>query len=215
MHSIGRITVMHKLMTNPHHSSDKERMDDMTILLFAGYDTTACTLSWAFLDLAKYPEEQDKLRNILNKLDPDERAVCRDLRYFLNESMRLNSVVPGGFCQTTRDFYVKSDKSGEEFFIPSGSTLQMNHYYMSRDEIYFPDPLTFNPSRWRTKQSSALVPFSLGRRSCIGQSLASAELHNVLAHMIVHYKFKVINEGVWKNLTTWRPQNMQLDIQCV
>ena len=139
-------TVIHKLMTNPHYSSDKERMDDMTILLFAGYDTTACTLSWAFLDLAKYPEEQDKLRNILNKLDPDERAVCRDLRYFLNESMRLNPVVPGGFRQTTRDFYVKSDKTGEEFFIPSGSTLQMNHYYMSRDEIYFPDPLTFNHS---------------------------------------------------------------------
>jgi cytochrome P450 len=60
----------------------------------------------------------------------------------------------------------------------------MTAYLMHRDEEIFPDPATFDPSRWLDgppevikMREKSLVPFSRGRRMCIGQTLAMCEIY--------------------------------------
>ncbi len=52
----------------------------------------------------------------------------------------------------------------------------------------FPDPKTFDPSRWTVglpeeirARERALVPFSKGSRNCVGQNLAMGEIYCTLA----------------------------------
>ena len=41
-----------------------------------------------------------------------------------------------------------------------------------------------------------MTPFSLGRRNCVGQSLAMIELHCFIARLCTDYDFSVVEEGV-------------------
>ena len=44
------------------YPSDKERIADITIFMFAGHDTTAYQLSWIIIELARNPDCVSKLR---------------------------------------------------------------------------------------------------------------------------------------------------------
>lgn len=82
---------------------DKKVMRDQIIsLLLAGRDTTACTLSWLFLELSRHPQVVQKLRaEIHEQIGTDGRKPTyqevKDMRYLtwvINETLRLYPVVP-------------------------------------------------------------------------------------------------------------------------
>ena len=59
--------------TSPSFSpypSDKERIADITIFMFAGHDTTAYQVSWIIIELARHPECVKKLRVELDAIFP-------------------------------------------------------------------------------------------------------------------------------------------------
>lgn len=65
----------------------------------------------------------------------------------------------------------------------------MSSYFIHLNAEIFPSPHTYDPSRWLTANADStlepfLVPFSRGRRTCIGVNLAYAELYTVLGTML-------------------------------
>ena len=75
------------------------------------------------------------------------------------------------------------------------------------------NPNVFDPSRWDNPSDDALkafMPFSLGRKNCIGQSLAKAEIETVLASLFVDYQFSVDSEGTAEFTFAYHPVGARL-----
>lgn len=61
-------------------------------------------------------------------------------------------------------------------------------YSIGRDAVSFPNPNTFQPSRWLRDSSGNLhcvhrpnMPYAMGIRSCVGQKLANSMMHTLLS----------------------------------
>jgi cytochrome P450 len=68
---------------------------------------------------------------------------------------------------------------------------------MHRDPDYFENPDEFLPSRWDNATPAMLKayqPFSIGRRNCMGMSLAQLETQTVVVKLIKDYEFHLQDE---------------------
>src|SRR5271170_3517470 len=73
----------------------------------------------------------------------------------------------------------------------------MQCYSIHRDPIIFPNPESFDPSRWIPKEkvteamNEAFMPFSKGTRACLGINLAYMELKVTVATLIKSFSVRV------------------------
>lgn len=112
------------------------------------------------------------------------------LKDVLREGMRLRPATPGiGIRTVGRDFYMQ-DKS---IVIPKGSQVVMPSLILTRFDVE--DAESFRPSRWRDHPAKSFLLFSTGRRNCVGQSLALAEITWVLSRLCAKFEFDVVKEG--------------------
>lgn len=111
---------------------------DARLLIVAGSDTTATTLTYCFYHLAKDPSVVKKLRDELEKHDirKDENFTVLNLtnieylNAIINETLRLYPPVPGGT-------YRKPPKEGitvNGHFIPGGCTVLTPQWTIQRCE---------------------------------------------------------------------------------
>ena len=75
------------------------------------------------------------------------------------------------------------------------NSYKLNPYHINRLSIQ--DPNKFNPERWAPENPEAeklkelYFPFSLGKRNCVGQNLASLQTKLVLASVFKSYRFEL------------------------
>mmetsp|Transcript_9212 Transcript_9212/g.10686 ORF Transcript_9212/g.10686 Transcript_9212/m.10686 type:complete len:517 (+) Transcript_9212:2-1552(+) len=198
-------TVIDCIAKNQSYDNDHERMADMVLLLIAGHDTTAYSIAFTLLELAKHPEEQAKLRNDLGSSSLEEQLQSSTLSHVIKEGMRLNSVAPmGGARISSKDFVDKETN----IVIPKHTMVTLPSVLMLRDERYFPNPDSFQPSRWENASkdaADAFMPFLVGKRNCVGQSLANAEMKTVLSMLCSQYEISVEEEGSRTHFVTYKP----------
>jgi cytochrome P450 len=79
----------------------------------------------------------------------------------------------------------------------SQTTVGVPCWALQRDELYYPAPTEFRPTRWthdseaqRELAKSAYAPFSIGPRGCIGKSLALMESRIAMARILWQYDLK-------------------------
>jgi cytochrome P450 len=181
-------TIISCIARSKKYEDDSRRIADIVMFLFSGVDKTAYSLAWTMIELAKHPEEAAKLKEALNGSD-DFRAQ-EMLKDVLREGMRLRPPVPGiGVRTLGRDFYLE-DKS---MVIPKGSQVFFPSSVMTRFDV--DDAEVFRPSRWREHPDKSFLLFSTGRRNCVGQSLALAEITWVLSRLCAKYDFEVTEDG--------------------
>lgn len=70
-----------------------------------------------------------------------------------------------------------------------------NHF----NSAYFKDPYEWNPERWLNENKNmtnhhVFLPFSSGKRNCIGQHLAMTEAKIVLARFLQRYDYEIKEE---------------------
>lgn len=190
-------TIVSMIDQNGNYESDEERITDIIAFYIAGHDTTACSLAWILLELAKNPTEQNKLRSALLKVPLTKRHTITELQCAVKEGLRLHPVGADGGWRL-----LHKDLSTDSYLLPKGTNVGILTLSMHRNPEYFDRPDEFLPSRWLNSSagvneamSLAFMPFSLGRRNCVGQSLAYCELYNCLAKLISCFEFHVVDEG--------------------
>jgi len=195
----------------------EEVIGQISLFLFAGYDTTAVSISWAMVELARHPEKQDKLRRELHQLsgnDPTWDQVvtgtaCPYLDAVVHESLRLHPPVEALQRTADKDDIVplsspiktSSGKMVDSIFVQKGTTVITPFVHMNRSEaLWGPNAKQFVPERWLeenlhpSKNISGyrhLYTFSDGPRICLGRMFALAEFKAVLSVLIRNFTFEL------------------------
>jgi len=55
--------------------------------------------------------------------------------------------------------------------------------------------------------NDAFLPFAMGKQDCISQSLANAELHNIIPRIVSEFEFFLVEEGTVDFFLTLKPVN--------
>jgi len=91
----------------------------------------------------------------------------------LAEILRCSSIVPVGVPhRALKDIKING------YDVKKDTVIMSNFYYIHYNEKIWGDPLNFRPERFLSpdgkvfKKHEALVAFSVGRRQCLGESLA-------------------------------------------
>ncbi|KAL2832949.1 cytochrome P450 monooxygenase [Aspergillus cavernicola] len=164
---------------------------DSYLIVVAGSDTTAATLSIIFLYLAANPPLAKQLQSLLDSL-PDlshKNLIEVDLLDgIINEALRLHPAVPSGTQRVTPPEGVTVGG----VHIPGGVIVQCPVYSVFRDERNFEKPTEFLPTRWTTEQhlvknKAVFIPFNAGPYSCAGKQLALMELRCVTAGLMKQF----------------------------
>lgn len=90
-----------------------------------------------------------------------------------------------------------------EILFPAGSTLAITQYVTHRHPAFWDnpevfDPERFSPERMRDRHEYAYIPFSAGKRQCLGRSMALLESHLALPMLLQRYRFEL--EPGWQVL---------------
>lgn len=166
-------------------------------ILLAGRDTTASLLGWLFWELARRPEMYAALRTQIlaefgagtNRITFSSLKNCVPLQHVLQESLRLNPVVPVNARQALRDTTLPRGGGPDRnspIFIPKGTEIGYSVYVMHRrKDLWGEDALEFKPERWVNKKVGwEYLPFNGGPRICIGQQFALTEASFVVVRML-------------------------------
>ena len=164
--------------------TDLEVRDEALTLLLAGHETTAVALAWTFALLADNPDAEARLHAELDALDGplgfDSLPHLAYTRQVFAESMRLRPPAWAVGREAARD----TDLCGMP--VPKGTTILFAPLFLHRDARFWDDPEAFDPARFapearKAQHKFAYVPFSAGRRGCIGEQFAWTEGVLVLA----------------------------------
>ncbi|XP_066526605.1 cytochrome P450 2K4-like isoform X4 [Hoplias malabaricus] len=164
-------------------------------LFGAGTDTTAATLRWGFLFMAKYPHIQDRVHEEIDRVIGGRQPVMEDRKNLpytdavIHEVQRLADVSALGVPHSTT-----CDVTFQGYFIKKGTTVLPLLASVLNDENEWESPHTFNPAHFLDKQGrfvkkDAFLPFSAGRRICVGESLAKMELFLFFSSLLQHFHF--------------------------
>lgn len=210
-------SLVYLLASDSDYESDDERARDILVFFFAGFDTTAHSIAWTLLELARNPKEQSKLRDALKVWSQDANGSdsrnCPQVKYVTKESLRLHPPAPlGGYRILGEDMKLPH----KDMTIPKGTMCGVAIYSMMRHESVFENPDSYSPSRWENPSEASMkayMPFLVGRRNCIGQALASAELTGVVATLCANYEFEIAKDGVSHFAVTLQPFGSRLKVK--
>lgn len=182
-----------KLIEGIPDFDDKQKIAEITVFLIAGHDTTGFSLGNALYLAALHPSETTKVRNSLSASNsPSQYFEC-----FLSECNRLVPVTATGSARLAhRDFIFATPRGPMK--IPKGSVFSMPQIVPNYDASVYDEPDEFRPERWLNateEMKKSLLTFALGKRNCIGQSLATTELRSALPVLLSKYHFEVVKEG--------------------
>lgn len=172
---------------------EKNVVNSVLDLFLAGSDTTHLTLMWTFLFLANYTDYQKAIRREVQvALGSDDlltlahRPQCNLLQAFVLEVMRIRSIVPFGVPHKA---IVDTELGGHA--IKKGVTVLLSLEACSMDKEIWGDPEVFRPERFLDangnfvpRPNQYFVPFGAGRRTCLGEKLASANSFLIVAGLL-------------------------------
>jgi len=179
--------------------SEWQLFNIMSDLFTAGMETTVTTLRWAVLAMIKYPHVQRKVfEEIDAAIGRDKLPAMSDrqsLPYVmatLNEIQRWGNIVPINLAHVNEtDFQLGG------YNIPKMVEVVPQIAALSSNAKIFPEPEQFRPERFLEADGKTVskieqfTPFSIGKRQCLGEGLARAELFLIFVHLMQQFEFRI------------------------
>ncbi|PAA76997.1 hypothetical protein BOX15_Mlig006070g2, partial [Macrostomum lignano] len=183
---------------------DKKLQVSIADLFMAGTDTTSNSLRWAALHLAKDQQMQDRLfkhvRDCLGGRPPtmSDRSRLPLIEAFLLESQRVYTLIPGGVAHRAIE-----DTELFGYLVPKNCNVMPNIEALHSDPEVFPEPEKFRIERFidangKFAPSERVIPFSIGKRSCLGESLARMELFIFAIVIIQRFRIELPDDEASK-----------------
>ena len=163
--------------------SDAQLRDELLTMLFAGHETTATAMAWAF-DLLLH--HRAALERLTEELD---QGGDRYLDAVVKETLRLRPVISEVGRTLTHPMHIG------RWDLPEAAVVAANIFLIHRDPELFPAPLSFRPERFLDDScdASAWIPFGGGVRRCLGAAFATEEMRIVLRTVLAHSQLRAAN----------------------
>ncbi|XP_044740008.1 cytochrome P450 3A19-like [Chrysoperla carnea] len=175
----------------------KHLHNETNVLILAGYETTALSLSFVLLHLAVYKDIQRKLYNEIievvgdtnvHSMNVDDLPKLKYMDMVLKESLRLTPTVPIISREASQDIKIGN------YTIPKGANILIPIINIHRNPEYWENPLKFDPERFspeniQNRHPYAYMPFSAGPRNCFGRRYAWIFMKTTLVALLSRYEF--------------------------
>ncbi|KAJ5384673.1 hypothetical protein N7517_002584 [Penicillium concentricum] len=190
----------------------REMEANAALLILAGSETTASLLSgftyYIMTNPSAYRKLVDEIRGSFKSYEDIDFQRVGHLTYLnaaLEESLRVYPPVPAIIPRVVP----KEGALIDGQFVPENVSVSGAHYSTYHSESHFAEADSFIPERWlesrdkrfESDSRTAVQPFSLGPRNCLGRNLAYAEMRLIAAK--VFWSFDMTME---ENSTAWNIQ---------
>ncbi|TVY15568.1 Tryprostatin B 6-hydroxylase [Lachnellula arida] len=178
---------------------------DSQLIVVAGSDTTAATLTYIFYELLHNQSHISKLRDevapyvdVSGNVDHAKIANLNHLNGIIHETLRLHPPVPTALQRITPPEGIKIGDT----YIPGNMTVYCPQYVLGQSENIYLNAQSFVPERWYShpemiKERSAFAPFSAGAYGCIGRPLALLNIRTTIIKLLTTFdiSFAVGEDG--------------------
>nr|XP_060629591.1 cytochrome P450 2J2-like isoform X1 [Anolis sagrei ordinatus] len=165
-------------------------------LFIAGTETTSTTLRWALLYMAIYPEIQGRVQSeidsVIGQSRPPAMADKDNLPYtnaVIHEIQRISNILPLNVPRLATN---NTEIAG--FHVPKGTILICDMTSVLFDKDEWDTPKKFNPNHFLSngqfRLKEAFIPFSAGKRACLGERLARMELFLFFTALVQKFSFQ-------------------------
>lgn len=177
--------------------SDEFLRNNILTMFFAGHETTANTLTWAFYYLSQHPAILAELQREVDNVLPSGRLPTMDdlpqLPYtmmVIKEIMRIQPIVamlPRGILK---------DTTLGGYQLKAGAFVLISPYVLHHDPRRWSAPETFDPTRFSSENEPKIekytyLPFGGGPRICIGNHFSLMEAQILLALIVSRYNLRL------------------------
>ncbi|MEB3264861.1 MAG: cytochrome P450 [Synechococcus sp.] len=180
---------------------DEDLAEQLLLLLFAGYETTASSLSCLLLALLQHPEVETWCRQEIETLPwppaPENALTTYDadaaprLDALVQEVMRLTPPVGGFFRRTTAPVVL------DGLTVPAGLVVQVSLIAAHRQDSSGDqrDLECFRPQRHLENHAEPmLLPFGGGERVCLGKALAELEIRLLVVGLLQQVRLELATD---------------------
>lgn len=182
-----------------HEMSTETLRNEMITLMFAGHETSALAMTYAFYLLSKHEDKLNKLLTEIDEVVGDEGlspSTVRNLDYtnkVIKETLRLRPPGHSVFRQPRESVTING------YEITNDSVIFLPIWLIHHNEEYYDDPMTFRPERWdgtleQELPQYAYVPFGAGPHRCIGERFGKMELRIMLPTILQQFQLDYVGE---------------------
>ncbi|XP_077978782.1 cytochrome P450 2U1-like [Glandiceps talaboti] len=195
---------------------------DIFDLLLGGSDTTSQTMMWIILYLVTHVDLQTTLQKEMDAVigknkspSLDDRSKLPLTEAAISEVLRLSPTAPLGLPHSTSD-----DVTFRGYAIPKGSLVFFNIWSVHHEADHWSKPGEFKPDRFLNSdgqyiRANAFMPFGTGKRLCLGEQLAKAELFLFVVNLLQRFDLRLPDDQPKPTLegkvgALWTPQIFQV-----
>lgn len=187
---------LHKLLKIKDRLSDKQLKDHVLALGAAAFDALAASAAYCILFIAMHPEVQEKVFNEIfeafgsnQELTIERLTTLEYLGRVIKETMRLVPGVHAIARECVDDFELSPSCQ-----LSKGTIISINIFGLHRrKDLWGDDAERFNPDRFTPEtfnnKSQFYIPFSAGKRNCIGERFAFAAFKIIVLKLVKSFKF--------------------------
>ncbi|XP_046552806.1 cytochrome P450 18a1-like [Haliotis rubra] len=188
-------------------------------LFVGGTETTSTTIRWAIIFLVRNPEVQQRMRDEIDR--HVERARQPSVSDKPNLPYTEATILEIQRCADIAPFSVAhgtlQDVTFRNYLVPRNSIVIPNIHSVLADPELWVHPSDFRPERFLDDTGSVtkpehFIPFFMGRRVCLGESLARMELFLFISALVQRYDIRAASNGQLPSLEgqvglTYTPPN--------